>query len=277
MQVMAEINPVQTLVRERQANRRTVAVVPTMGALHRGHGELIRRAVDQCDDTIVTVFLNPTQFAAGEDLSRYPRPIDDDLALCESLGAAAVFTPTPDTMYPSGEGTSINPPPVAEVLEGQHRPLHYRGVCTVVAKLFGIVPADVAYFGKKDYQQWRVIDAMVRDLNIPIDVRGVDIVRDDDGLALSSRNVYLDADQRRQALSLSASLETARSMAERGETAAAISSAMHKQLADVDSVDYAIIADRQTLQPVTDDFVGTSVALVAAHVGATRLIDNVEL
>ena len=251
-------------------------LVPTMGGLHAGHLSLMRHSETVADTTFATIFLNPTQFAAGEDLDRYPQPIDEDLDRCRDAGVAHVFVPTAAMMYPRGFSTSVVPPDVAEQLEGVHRPGHFAGVCTVVLKLLQIIPTTHALFGKKDYQQWRVLEAMVRDLNVGVEVVGCEIVRDLDGIALSTRNSYLDEDQRRRALSLSAALNDARMAYRAGRREASeLENVVTKRL-DVDRTDYVSVRDARTLEPI-ESVDCDAVVLIAAHIASTRLIDNVEL
>ncbi|WP_146389358.1 pantoate--beta-alanine ligase [Allorhodopirellula solitaria] len=274
MNSYSEISPMRTWCRERQRDSQTVGFVPTMGALHEGHLSLVRQAKAQCDVCVVSVFVNPTQFAANEDLSRYPRPLERDLQLIANEGADAVFLPNNGIMYPPGFGSFILPPPVALPLEGQSRPEHFRGVTTVVMKLLQIIPADAAFFGQKDFQQLRVIEDMVRDLNIPTEIVSCQIVRDDDGLALSSRNRYLSDEQRQAALSLFRALGRAEAMVAAGERdTQSIEKAMTETLAVCDSIDYAVVAEVDSLQPMRT-LQRPAVALVAARVGNTRLIDN---
>ncbi len=259
----------------RKANK-TVGLVPTMGALHDGHLSLVRRSLDETAETIVTIFVNPSQFAAGEDLEKYPRTLDADLKKLSALGVKHVFVPDDALMYPPNFSTSIVPPKVATMLEGEFRPTHFAGVATVVLKLFNMTRADVAFFGQKDYQQVCVIQAMVDDFNVPTAVRVCPIVRETDGLALSSRNRYLDAEQRKTALVLHKTLDHVKDLIEGGlNDGFEIVTEMRQLLIDggVDSIDYAVVADPKTLETV--DFIdGKVVALIAAYVGETRLIDN---
>jgi pantoate--beta-alanine ligase len=250
-----------------------------MGALHDGHLTLVRRARQLADHVAVSIFVNPTQFAPTEDLNKYPRPIDADLAALRHEGVSMVFTPSNEAIYPPGFSTYVQPPRVAEELEGQIRPGHFRGVCTVVLKLFQIIPASVAVFGQKDFQQALVITNMVNDLCIPITIDVVPTVREPDGLAMSSRNRYLSSEERTRALCLSKALGEAKRLFDQGERwAAALQAAMMAELKPgqphgVDTVDYAVIADRKHLGQfarVPD----SAVALVAARIGTTRLIDN---
>ncbi len=260
--------------RARQREGQTVGIVPTMGALHEGHLSLVRRGKSTCDLCVATIFVNPTQFAPGEDLSRYPRPLDRDLEMLREEGVDAVFLPTDEIMYPEGFGTYVTVPPVGMSLEGASRPDHFRGVTTVVNKLFQIIPADSAFFGQKDYQQLRVVEHMVRDLNIATEIVPCDIVREHDGLAMSSRNRYLSEDERKIALSLSRSLAMAAEMYDSGENRVAmLEQAMRSELTACTKLDYAVVVDADTLEPI-EVVDRRAVALVAAHVGTTRLIDN---
>jgi pantoate--beta-alanine ligase len=250
----------------------TVAVVPTMGALHEGHAELLRQARAAADHVIVTIFVNPLQFGPNEDLSRYPRTLDADLALCRAEGADLVFAPTPEEIYPTGQPrVRVDPGPLATVLEGASRPGHFDGVLTVVLKLFHLTRPDVALFGEKDYQQLTLIRAMVADLDLPVRIAGVPTVREPDGLARSSRNRYLSAEQRSAALALSRALRAGASV--KG-SAAAILAAARAEIARTPAVvpDYLELTD-PWLGPPPER--GPGRLLVAARVGTTRLIDNV--
>ena len=255
---------------------KAVGLVPTMGALHEGHLSLVRRARAECDAVIATIFVNPAQFGPQEDFSRYPRTVERDLELLAAEKCDLVFIPSNDEIYPAGFSTYVEPPAVAAPLEGKFRPGHFRGVATVVLKLLHLIPADVAYFGQKDYQQSLVIRHMVRDLNLPQKIAVCPIVREQDGLALSSRNRYLSSAERQQAQALSQSLRRAEQLAGSGERdAAAISAAMRRVLtaAGIERIDYATVADAQTLTEL-NTLDRPAVALVACHVGTTRLIDN---
>ncbi len=259
----------------RAAGKRS-AVVPTMGALHEGHLSLVAAANADCQFTAVTIFVNPTQFAPHEDLTKYPRQLEADLELLARHAVDFVFVPTPESMYPEGFSTYVQPPAVGSLWEGASRPEHFRGVTTVVLKLFNILPTDTAIFGQKDFQQAAVIEHMVRDLNVPVEIQVAPIVRDADGLALSSRNVYLSAEERRRALGLSRALRKVKELVDAGERdAAALNQAMSQTLADygIDRIDYAVVVDRHTLEPLTT-LERSAVALIAAHAGSTRLIDN---
>lgn len=263
------------------------AVVMTMGALHAGHLSLVRAAKELASRVVVTIFVNPLQFGPGEDLERYPRDLDGDLALLSGpglLGAAdVVFAPTPQVMYPDGEpSVRVCAGPIGTVLEGAVRPGHFDGVLTVVLKLLHLTRPDVALFGRKDAQQLAAVRAMVRDLDVPVDVRGVPIVRDDDGLALSSRNAYLRPEDRQRALALSRSLAAGRDRAAAGgapdQVRSVVRAVLDEQLDEqVDAVDYVALLDPDTFTEVPDTAVGTAVLAVAARVGGTRLIDNTDV
>lgn len=249
------------------------ALVPTMGALHDGHAALIRAAHLASDRVVVSIFVNPLQFGPREDLASYPRCLPADLQLCRSLDVDVVFAPGVATIYPDGEPTvTIEPGPVATMLEGASRPGHFRGVLTVVAKLFGLVRPGAAVFGEKDYQQLVLVRRMVTDLFLPVEVVGVDIVRADDGLALSSRNRLLTPAQRRSALVLSRALRAAQAAAAEG--AAGVLAAAEGVLRSAPDVepDYLVLRDSQLGEAPTR---GEARLLVAAHVGGTRLLDNV--
>ncbi len=255
-----------------------VGVVPTMGYLHEGHAALIRRARDQCASVIVTLFVNPRQFGPNEDFARYPRDFARDRALCESLGVDLLYAPSVDEVYPPGFATSVDVSGLSEQWEGAHRPGHFRGVATVVAKLLIGTRADRAYFGEKDYQQLQVVKRLVLDLEIPTAIVPCPTVREADGLALSSRNAYLTPDDRPRATALYRGLMAARSALAGGERDA-------RRLADSISqtvvsagltLDYAAVVDPATLAPL-DRVDRPARALVAARLGRVRLIDNLEL
>ncbi|MBO9522516.1 MAG: pantoate--beta-alanine ligase [Nocardioidaceae bacterium] len=255
-----------------------IGFVPTMGALHAGHRSLMHAAREQIGADgvlVVSIFVNPTQFAPGEDLDKYPRTLDADLEACAAEGVDVVFVPGVAEVYPAGEGqVTVDPGPLATVLEGVSRPTHFRGVLTVVAKLFGLVSPDVAVFGEKDYQQLALIRRMTTDLCLGIDVVGAPTVREPDGLALSSRNRYLDPDQRAAAVVLSRALFAAQEDAARGAAAAlGAARAALRGTPGVD-LDYLEIA-APDLGPAPPE--GPARMLIAARVGSTRLIDNVAL
>ena len=265
----------QQVAAERRAGK-VIGVVPTMGALHAGHVSLANESTKQCDFTVATIFVNPTQFAAGEDLEKYPRTMEADCSHLEAAGVDLVFVPEAEVMYPAGYSTAVQPPDLAKTLEGEFRPTHFQGVCTIVLKLLNLVGPDKAFFGQKDYQQLAVIRKMVIDLNVPVDIVSCPTVRDPDGLALSSRNCYLDDEQRQIALSLNKTLEFVQQQVASGQhDTFELVAEMRQRLIDagVDSIDYAAIVDPETLQ-VPESIDGSAVALIAAHVGSTRLIDN---
>lgn len=256
----------------------TVGLVPTMGALHDGHAALMRQARSQVDTLVASLFVNPTQFGPGEDLDAYPRTPEADLAVCEREHVDVLFAPDVEEMYPGGLDATVmvDPGPLGTVLEGAARPTHFRGVLTVVAKLFALVRPDVAVFGEKDYQQLALIRRMVRDLALDVRVEGHPIVREADGLAMSSRNTYLSAEQHEQALALSRALAAAVEQAPVGRAAAL--KAAHDVLGTAPGVDldYLVVTDT-LLGEVDDDFRGEARVLVAARVGTTRLLDNTAL
>jgi pantoate--beta-alanine ligase len=259
----------------------SVGLVPTMGALHEGHASLMRVAREHVADgpVVVSVFVNPLQFAPGEDLDRYPRTLDDDLKLCEREGVDLVFAPSVDEVYPHGEPTvTVEPGPLAGVLEGRIRPTHFRGVLTVVAKLFGLVRPDVAVFGQKDYQQLALIRRMVADLCQGVEIVGAETEREPDGLALSSRNRYLDAEQRHDAVALSRALLAAREEARYGMAAALDAARAELRAARLVDLDYLAITTPELDELPADVPPGTEARiLVAARLGTTRLIDNMPL
>ena len=278
MQIITTIREMQQACRSLKSAR-TLGLVPTMGALHDGHLSLVHRALAECDDVAASIFVNPTQFAAGEDFEVYPRTFEEDCAKLEGAGVALLFAPTAVEMYPDGAKTFVEVAALSDRLDGASRPGHFRGVATVVSKLFNIVGPDRAYFGQKDAAQVAVLRAMVRDLNIPVRLVACPIVRESDGLAMSSRNRNLSAKDRRRALILHRALIAAWEMIQRGENRAeALRRAMLNTLATDPEVrvDYAAIVDPATLLPVSDASRGALIA-VAAWVGPTRLIDNILL
>ena len=265
----------------RAALRRTVALVPTMGALHEGHRSLLRHAREVADETVVSIFVNPLQFAAGEDLDRYPRRIEADLAMCAEEGVALAFVPSRAEMYPREPVVRVVAGPMGQRLEGASRAGHFDGVLTVVAKLFGLVRPDVAVFGRKDAQQLALVRAMVTDLDLPVRIEGAALIRDADGLALSSRNAYLTAEDRVSALALPRSLEAGVQAARRGQAPSEIVAAARAVLDGQRGVDtdYVALVDPDTFEDIDDGghaarVYRQAVLAVAARVGATRLIDN---
>jgi pantoate--beta-alanine ligase len=262
----------------RQADKR-VGFVPTMGALHQGHLSLVRTARAQADVVITSVFVNPTQFGPTEDFSKYPRDPEKDSAMLAAEKCDYVFLPPVEEMYPPGGTTWVNVEGLSEKLDGRSRPGHFRGVTTVVSKLFNIVQPDFAFFGQKDAAQVAIINKMVRDLNFDVRIVVCPIVRESDGLAMSSRNAYLNPDQRKQALVLYRALMRVQTLADRGESnSARLKVAGEQVMAEESAVkpDYFEIVNRDVLDPVADISGGALVA-VAAYVGSTRLIDNIVL
>jgi pantoate--beta-alanine ligase len=252
-----------------------VAVVMTLGALHEGHATLIRRARERAAHVVVTIFLNPLQFGRGEDLSRYPRTIDSDLVICGREGDDVVFAPTPDVVYPNGEpGVRVDAGALGAVLEGHSRPGHFDGVLTVVGKLLHLTGADLAYFGQKDAQQLLLIRRMVQDLDFPVDVVAVPTVREPDGLAMSSRNMYLTASDRESAQSLSRALTVGAAAAAEGPSAVRRAARAVLVAEPLVAVDYLVLVHPDTLLDVPEWYRGDALLAVAARVGTTRLIDN---
>lgn len=266
------------LVRAWRAGAGRVGLVPTMGALHAGHMSLVERAVRDTDASIVSIFVNPTQFGPNEDFSAYPRREPEDIALLEQHSCAVAFVPPAQEIYPPGDATRVTPGPVAAPLEGAARPGHFVGVATVVAKLLAIVRPDTAFFGQKDFQQLRVLQTMARDLRFGADIVGCPTVREPDGLALSSRNAYLTAEGRRDAARLSRGLFAARGLWDRGERDPRVLRECVSELAGGGTValEYVSVADPLTLAEL-DAPAGAAVISLAARVGRARLIDNVLL
>ena len=285
MEVIHSPDVARDFARSLRVDGKTVGLVPTMGALHQGHLSLVRISRDCCDATIATIFVNPTQFAPHEDLDRYPRSLEQDCDLLRAEGVAAVFVPSRESMYPEGCTTMVQPPAISRTLEGVFRPEHFRGVATIVLKLFQCLPCDRAVFGRKDYQQWKVIEAMTGDLNVGVEIMAGEIVREPDGLAMSSRNRYLCPSDRARALRLWEALGAASRAVDDGQRdVRALEDIMRQQLrasrrpgaegpGGVDKIDYAVMVDAETLTPLTD-LDRPAVALIAARVGSTRLIDN---
>jgi pantoate--beta-alanine ligase len=275
-QIARTQSEVRSWIRAARESGKRIGLVPTMGALHEGHLSLVRAAQQSCDIVAVTIFVNPAQFSPAEDLDKYPRTIDEDLAALRDLGTDLVFMPEREEVYPDGFSTYVLPPAVADPFEGEFRPEHFRGVATVVLKLFNLLPADVAFFGQKDYQQCQVIRHMVADLNVPIEIQVRPTIREPDGLAMSSRNRYLSADDRERAASLYKALSEAVRRVREGTTdVSMVTRCMHDILrnAGVSKIDYAAVADANVLAAI-DRIDRPAVALIAAYVGTTRLIDN---
>jgi pantoate--beta-alanine ligase len=282
MNVYTDILPCRTAVRGIQRNGGTVGLVPTMGAIHEGHVSLIRAAKARCSHVAVTIFVNPTQFAPTDDFTAYPRPLEADLDSCKRAGVDLVFTPTVETMYPgarleSRTSTNVHVSGLTDVLCGPRRPGHFDGVATIVAKLFGILPADAVFFGEKDYQQLAVIRQMVRDLNIPIEIVGCPTVREPDGLAMSSRNAYLTSAQRTQATCLSRALFDAAERIRGGErNIAAIVDGIREGIVSAGpaQIEYVDVVDSNTLDLLSIVDRPARICL-AVRIGSCRLIDNV--
>ena len=279
MRVITSKTEMKAFARQTRAAGRSLGLVPTMGALHEGHLSLVRLAKRQCDTVVASIFVNPAQFGPHEDFSRYPRNQEKDLQLLSQFNLDAIFTPSTDELYPEGFQTYLDPGELAAGFEGKSRPGHFRGVATVVLKLFNIVTPDLAYFGQKDFQQVQVIRRMVEDLDLDVRLVVCPTVRDADGLAISSRNLYLSAAERKAALALPHSLRRAQELVHTGEMATRkILAEVNKVLAAEPqvAVDYLMIVEPRTLQPVERVSLGC-VALIAARVGPTRLIDNLIL
>lgn len=261
-------------VRAARARGRRVGLVPTMGALHSGHAGLVEAAAAACDDVVVSIFVNPTQFGPHEDFTRYPRPLAADLALLERLGVRWAFTPSVAGVYADGRDERVPVGPIAEAFEGAIRPGHFAGVATVVKRLFEIVPADVAFFGAKDWQQTRVVAELVRAHALPVEIVVCPTVREADGLACSSRNAYLQPAERARAVALHEGLAAAEARWTAGDAVATAEAALRRALAARGvACDYAAIVEPESLAPLADPR-GPAVALVAGRLGSTRLIDN---
>jgi pantoate--beta-alanine ligase len=276
METIHTIEWMKQIAHENRAQERILGLVPTMGALHEGHFSLIRAAQRECAPVVVSLFVNPKQFGPAEDLNKYPRTLEADRAALEALGVDCLFAPSPQEMYPPDFRTSVAVEGLSDRLEGRSRPGHFRGVTTVVLKLFEIVQPRFAYFGRKDAQQARLIRQMSADLNLDTGVMVCPIVREADGLALSSRNVYLKGEDRRAAAALSRSLASARDEIAKGERdTGRLLAALRRVLTTEPRValDYAEIVDNETLEPIAS-LRGTCYVLVAAKLGDTRLIDN---
>ncbi|MGB4582501.1 MAG: pantoate--beta-alanine ligase [Coriobacteriia bacterium] len=280
MERLGSKQEVRQAVGEARREGKRIALVPTMGALHDGHLSLVSAARERADYVVVSVFVNPTQFAPGEDFEAYPRDVARDIDLLGAEGVDLVFTPSSEAMYAPDAEVMVEPGPLGAVLEGATRPAHFRGVCTVVTKLLSITTPDLAFFGEKDYQQLAVLRRMVRDLDLPVKIVGGPVVRECDGLAMSSRNVYLSREERAAAIVLYRALRSAETLALDGERDAHVLADAMRSLVESEplaEVDYAVVADAITLQPL--DTIGPAPArgLIAARVGGTRLIDNLSL
>lgn len=276
MKIVSTINDVRSTVKEWKKNGLKVGLVPTMGFLHEGHLSLIKKAVAENDKVIVSVFVNPTQFGPNEDFEAYPRDLNKDAALCEEAGADLIFHPEPEEMYPDGFCSSVNMTGLTDALCGKSRPIHFQGVCTVVSKLFNIAAPDNAYFGEKDAQQLAIIKRMVKDLNFDIKITGCPIIREEDGLAKSSRNTYLNPEERQAALVLSKAVKCGRSLVEGGEKDSAVILKEMKSIIENEPlarIDYVEIVDMNTMKNI-DKVKGDVLCAMAVYIGKTRLIDN---
>lgn len=278
MRVVYTIEDVRQGVQAMKKQNARIGLVPTMGALHAGHGSLIEAAVRECDFVVVSIFVNPAQFGPGEDFEKYPRTLQADTAYCEQWGADLLFAPSPQEMYPVEQLTWVNTEKLTEGLCGASRPGHFRGVTTVCAKLFNIVQADIAYFGQKDAQQAAVIQRMVEDLNMPLKICVCPIIREDDGLAMSSRNRYLSTDERKRALCLFEALTCCRQrIAEGNRNAAPLIEEMKKVIErNQGRIDYISIVAPQTFEPL-QRIEQKALILLAVYIGNTRLIDNLTI
>lgn len=276
MKLVKTVKEVKEIVREWKKNGETVGFVPTMGYLHEGHGSLITAAKKGCDRVVVSIFVNPMQFGPTEDLASYPRDINKDSILCESLGVDLIFNPEPSEMYHDNFSSYVDMSVLTEELCGLSRPVHFRGVCTVVNKLFNIVTPDRAYFGQKDAQQLAIIKHMVEDLNMNVEVIGCPIIREEDGLAKSSRNTYLSPEERKAALVLSKSIKLGQSMIENGEKDINKVLDAMKDMINAEplaKIDYVKAVDGITIRPV-DKVQSPLLVAIAVYIGKTRLIDN---
>jgi len=276
MKVITNIEEIKSYLRKLQRQGQSIGLVPTMGYLHKGHQSLIRQAAEENDLVVVSIFVNPTQFGPGEDFERYPRDLERDIQLTKEAGGHLIFAPTASEMYPQGYHTYVEVEKLTETLCGASRPGHFRGVTTVVSKLFHIVNPDRAYFGQKDAQQATVIQKMVKDLNMDVNIEVCPIVREPDGLAMSSRNTYLNLEERKQAVVLYQALSKGKEQIKQGEKDAARVKQTVQQMIEeqpLAKVDYVSIVHYETLEEVQE--INSSVLLaVAVKFGKTRLIDN---
>lgn len=276
MKIVKTIEEVRNIISQWRAEGMSVGLVPTMGFLHEGHKSLIDRAVSENDRVVVSDFVNPTQFGPNEDLEAYPRDINRDAELCEKAGAALIFNPEPSEMYYDDCEAYVNINSLSNELCGKSRPIHFKGVCTVVSKLFNIVKPDRAYFGQKDAQQLAIIKRMVRDLNFDVQIVGCPIIREADGLAKSSRNTYLSSEERKASLILSKAVKLGENMAKNGENDAEKIVSKMKELINMEPmarIDYVEAVDAISIKPVKK-MDGAVLVAMAVYIGKTRLIDN---
>jgi pantoate--beta-alanine ligase len=278
MRIVRSIPELRVALKAVRENGQSIGLVPTMGYLHEGHASLIRQSTARCDTTVVSVFVNPTQFGPGEDLVKYPRDLERDQNLCLRLGVGILFMPEEAEIYPTGFATSVEVGPMGDALCGHFRPGHFRGVATVVTKLFNLVQPDLAFFGQKDLQQTAVIRRVVKDLNLPVDILVAPTVREADGLALSSRNAYLGPQARQTALGISRGLAAAeRHFREGQRDAASLEAVVRAELVGMDEIQYCEAVDPMTMDALEGPITRPAALCVAVLVGGTRLIDNVLL
>ena len=278
MRIVRSIPELRVALKAVRESGHSIGFVPTMGYLHEGHASLIRQSTARCDTTVVSVFVNPTQFGPGEDLVKYPRDLERDQNLCLRLGVGTLFMPEPAELYPTGFATSVEVGPMGDALCGQFRPGHFRGVATVVTKLFNLVQPDLAFFGQKDLQQTAIIRRVVKDLNLPVDILVAPTVREADGLALSSRNAYLGPKVRPLALGISRGLFAAERRFQDGERdAGALSATVEQELTGMDEIQYCEVVDPLTLDILEGAITRPAALCVAVVLAGTRLIDNVLL
>ena len=279
MEIIETIGQMKRIIRNLQQEGKKIGFVPTMGYLHEGHLSLVRACRRENDIAVVSIFVNPIQFGPQEDFDRYPRDLSRDQALLEKEKVDYLFYPSAQEMYPAGYRTYVEVTGLQDVLCGRSRPGHFRGVATVVLKLFNIVRPDVAYFGQKDAQQAVIIRRLVRDLNLDVEIRVMPIVRDGDGLALSSRNTYLSAEERKASLAIPRSLEVARRLMEEGERDASVIKARIEEIIKAEPllrIDYIEIVDPEELQPI-EKITDEALIALAVYCGETRLIDNLKI
>lgn len=278
MRTVRTISEIRMALKTLREGGHRIGFVPTMGYLHEGHASLIKQSTARCNSTVVSVFVNPTQFGPGEDLARYPRDLERDQNLCLKLGVDVLFLPDASELYPTGFSTFVEPGTLAQNLCGKFRPGHFRGVATVVAKLFNIVQPDLAFFGQKDLQQVAVIRRMIKDLNMPVDIIAVPTVREPDGLALSSRNSYLSPEDRQRALCLHRGLTAASEAFQGGEhRVSRLMDIARNHLEGLDEIQYCQLVDASTMEPLGGEVTRAAALCMAVVVGRTRLIDNVLL
>ena len=282
MQQIENIKEIQAFALESRRSGKSIALVPTMGYLHNGHLELMRRAREKADLVIVSIFINPIQFGPNEDLDCYPQDLAGDLAKCRDVGVDIVFTPTKNTLYPDFFQTSVEVKEITKGLCGAGRPSHFQGVTTVVSKLFNLTLPDIAFFGEKDFQQLAVIRRMVADLNFPIEIVGVPIVRESDGLAMSSRNAYLPAKERKEATNIYQALCHAKSLYKQNikkseQLCQAVVDQLEEKIESSFEIEYIKVCDASNLTEINGPITTPAVLLIAVHLGKTRLIDNLQL